>query len=73
MLTGPAVGASSECSFAVDRYNSAIEDISTYLPRYAKCVGGSHGTDDCSYEFRRLKSAQDDFETAVSEHRIDCE
>src|SRR5262245_41609148 len=61
------------CRDAIDRYNSAVSDISSYLRRYASCVSGSQGRDDCSSEFRRLRSAQDDFESAVSAYRNDCE
>lgn len=71
-LSGPTQ-ASSECSYAVDSYNTAVDDISYKLKAYARCVGGSNGTDDCSFEFRRLKIAQDDFETAVSDYQSDCE
>jgi hypothetical protein len=71
-LSGPAT-ASSECTYAVDSYNSAVDDISYGLKRYAQCVEASQGSDDCSSEFRRLKNAQDDFETAVSNYQIDCE
>lgn len=70
-LSGPT-RASSECSSAVDAYNSAVDEISSKLKRYAGCVEGSRGTDDCSYEFRRLKSAQYDFESAVSSFRSNC-
>jgi hypothetical protein len=71
-LSGPA-GASSECSYAVDSYNSAVDDIGYSLKRYSQCVQDSRGIDDCSSEFRRLKNAQDDFESAVSEYQLECE
>jgi tetratricopeptide (TPR) repeat protein len=61
------------CREAIDRYNSAINDISSYVRRYANCVSNSRGRDNCYSEFRRLKSAQDDFESAVSNYRSDCE
>jgi hypothetical protein len=60
------------CKDAADQYNSAIGDIGDYLKRYAGCVEGSRGHDDCSSEFSRLKSAQDDFESAVSEYENEC-
>ncbi len=63
----------ADCRDAIDRYNSAISDISSYLRRYTNCVSGSQGQDDCSSEFRRMKSAQDDFESAVSDYRSYCE
>lgn len=65
--------AASDCENAVERYNSAINEVSYALRRYANCVSGSQGQDDCSSEFRRLKNAQYDFESAVSEMQSYCE
>ena len=62
----------SPCSDAVDRYNNVLADVSSYLRRYARCVEASAGKDDCSSEFRRLKSAQSDLEDAVSQISSDC-
>jgi hypothetical protein len=61
------------CKDAIDQYNSARSDIADTLKRYASCVASSDGHDDCSSEFRRLKSAQDDFESAVSEYESECQ
>jgi hypothetical protein len=60
------------CRDAADQYNSAIGDIGDYLKRYANCVEGSRGHDDCSSEFSHLKSDQADFESAVSEYESEC-
>jgi hypothetical protein len=62
-----------ECRYAVSRYNSVLSDISSSLRRYANCVSESQGRDDCGSEFRHLRSAQDDFESAVSHFRGDCD
>ena len=70
-LSGPT-RAASECSDAVNSYKSAVDDISYDLKRYSRCVGNSDGRDDCSSEFRRLKNAQDDFESAVSSYESEC-
>lgn len=64
--------AMADCNDAISTYNSAISDISTYLKRYTSCLNSSNGTDDCSSEFRRLRSAQSDLETAVSEYQMYC-
>lgn len=64
--------AKANCRDAVDAYNSAVSDVSSALKRYASCVSASQGTDDCSSEFRRLRSAQSDFESAVSEYESEC-
>lgn len=59
----PLKTAMANCRDATDTYNSAISDVSDTLKRYARCVSGSNGQDDCSSEFRRLKNAQSDFES----------
>jgi hypothetical protein len=64
---------SPECEDAIDEYNSAVGEISSYLRQYANCVDGSEGQDDCSSEFRQLRSAQDEFESAVSENDSECD
>ena len=60
------------CNDAIDSYNSAVDDISYNLRRYSGCVTNSQASDDCSFEFRRLKYAQDDFESAVSSYSYEC-
>jgi hypothetical protein len=57
---------------AVSSYNSRLNAVSDALRRHAHCVGGSKGQNDCSSEFRRLRSAQDDFERAVRGVRDAC-
>ena len=74
MLAANSVHADpAECQDAINSYNRAISDISDALRRYTSCVTDSRGHDDCSSEFRRLRSAQDDFETAVSSYESDCQ
>ena len=69
----PSADASPEdCRMAIDRYNSAISDVSDALRSYASCVSNSSGHDDCSSEFSRLRSAQDDFESAVQDYESEC-
>jgi hypothetical protein len=70
--TRTSVASPSACQDAVAQYNSAISDISSALRRYMSCVSSSNGHDDCSSEFRRLKSAQSDFEDAVSKYGLEC-
>ena len=62
-----------ECQEAVERYNTAIDDVSDHLRIYSRCVSDSRGHDDCSSEFMSLHSAQDDFETAVQDYGSDCQ
>jgi hypothetical protein len=58
--------SASDCSDEVQNYNNALEEVSSTLRRYSRCVADSRGHDDCSSEFRRLRNAQYDFESAVS-------
>jgi hypothetical protein len=66
------VPAHAGCDTGVSAYNSALSDIETYLKRYTNCLTYSRGNDDCSSEFRRLRSAQSDLESAVSEYQAYC-
>ena len=61
-----------ECRDALDQYNSARSDVSSALRQYGRCVSDSKGHDDCATEFSTLHSAQDDFESAVSEYQDKC-
>ena len=61
-----------ECGEAASRYNSSLDDVSSALRSYTMCVSDSRGHDDCSLEFSTLQSAQDDFESAVSEYETEC-
>ena len=67
-----AAAGQRECQVAIDRYNSAIEDVSSKLRRYASCVSNSRGNDDCLSEFRRLRSAHSEFEDAVGDYQREC-
>ena len=74
-LTLPGTVARSdtdECREALDQYNAALDDVKRALRRYGSCVSDSKGHDDCSGEFSRLRSAQDDFEAAVAAYQSDC-
>jgi hypothetical protein len=69
---GMARSDTDECRDALDRYNAARSDVSSALHRYGRCVSDSKGHDDCASEFSTLHSAQDDFESAVSEYQDKC-
>jgi hypothetical protein len=73
-ILGSAAQANpEECREAVDRYNQALSDVSDAFRAYGRCVSDSRGHDDCSSEFSQLRSAQDDFETAVSDYGSECQ
>jgi hypothetical protein len=61
-----------ECQEAIREYNSAKSDVVDALKIYAACVSDSDGNDDCSSEFSTLRAAQDDFESAISDHESSC-
>ncbi len=71
--TASTTAGALDCDAAVDSYNSATSEIGYQMRRYSRCVSGSQGRDDCSSEFRRLRYAQDAFETAVSEYQSYCD
>lgn len=68
----PTRAAKADCNDATSAYNAAISDVSDAIKRYTRCLSSSNGRDDCSSEFRRLKNAQSDFETAVSQYESEC-
>ena len=73
LLCAPAARADqASCELAIEQYNHAVSDVVSTLKRYVNCVADSKGEDDCSTEFRRLKSAQSDFEDAISSYRSEC-
>jgi hypothetical protein len=61
------------CQDALNQYRSTKSDVRDALRNYTNCIDGSDGHDDCSSEFSTLQSAQDDFETAVSEYESECQ
>lgn len=61
-----------ECRDALDHYNAARSDVTSALRQYGRCVSDSKGREDCASEFSTLHSAQDDFESAVSEYQDKC-
>ena len=69
---GSPLNAGYDCESSVNEYKTAVSEISYTANKYIRCVENSSATDDCSSEFRRLKNAQDDFETAVSDISTYC-
>lgn len=51
--------------------NDVVGEIER-IRRYSRCLSNSNGHDDCSSEFRRLKNAQSDFESAVADYENEC-
>jgi hypothetical protein len=68
------VGASGQdCRDAKHGYREAKGEIPGYLRLYANCISSNTGDDDCESEFTQLKSAQEEFEDAVSNIQSECE
>lgn len=66
-------GCSDECRDAKEQAESYRSDLETYTKRLYRCVEGNDLTDDCYSEFRRVKSYQSDFESAVSDVSSYCD
>jgi hypothetical protein len=64
--------AFADCNSSITEYNSAISDIGLTMKRYTSCLNASNGNDQCSFEFRRLKSSQDSFESSVDNITVYC-
>lgn len=74
MLSRPsAPEGSSECHDAWDRASSAAIDVSDYSRRLQRCVEAGDYQDDCHSAFRSVKSAYDDYESAVSDVSTECD
>jgi len=73
LFSGIAATADPDaCPGASRIFKSAKNSVGDYLRRYASCVSRSNGHDKCSSEFSQLRSAQDDFEAAVSGYDREC-
>jgi len=66
-------GCSEECRDAKDQAESARTELEDYTRKLYRCVGDNDLTDDCYSEFRRVRSAHGDFESAVSEVQSSCD
>lgn len=58
---------SPQCRDALARAESAASDLADYARRLRNCAEAQDYTDDCSTEFRRVRNAHDDYESAVSD------
>jgi len=66
-------GYGTECEDARSRAESVASDLSSYARRLEQCADNQDFSDDCYTEFRRVKSAHGDYESAVSEVSSYCE
>jgi hypothetical protein len=66
-------GCSEECRDAKEQAESYRDDLEGYIKRLYRCVEDNDLNDDCYSEFRRVKSAYSDFESAVSDVSSYCD
>ena len=62
----------SLCEAAKMNAQQAVVQINDRLQRYAECVAKSSGAEDCSSEFRQLRTAQSSSESSAMQHRTFC-
>lgn len=65
--------SNTECRDALERAESAAEDVVSYGRQLISCVEAGDLRDDCSSEFQRLRSTHDDYEAAVSDVSSNCD
>jgi hypothetical protein len=64
--------SNSECREARERARSAADEVASYTRKLGSCVDSDDFTDDCSTEFRRVRNAHSDYESAVSSVNSYC-
>jgi hypothetical protein len=69
----PPDGASSDCQDAWEEANSTADDLTGYAKKLKRCAESKDFDDDCSREFRRVKSSYSDYEDAVSSVQSECD
>jgi hypothetical protein len=57
---------SEECSDARQRAESTASELADYARRLRNCAESNKLSDDCSIEFRRVRNAHSEYESAVS-------
>lgn len=62
-----------DCQESKDNAESYRDELESYTKRLYRCIQNNDLTDDCYSEFRRVKSAHSDFESAVSDVGSNCE
>ena len=69
---GGSNGTNAACEDARSRARSTASDLANYSRRLRSCAENEDFADDCSSEFRRVKNAHSDYESAVSEVSGSC-
>jgi hypothetical protein len=71
-LIVPQLARADECGDAVVDYNAVLAKLNEATQSFSNCVANSLGTDSCSVEFRVLRQAQGEFESAIALYIKDC-
>lgn len=65
-------GKSGMCREAQERAESAAQELADYSRKLRNCAESLDFSDDCDTEFRRVRDAHSDYESAVSEVQSEC-
>jgi hypothetical protein len=65
-------GKSSACREAQERAESAASELADRARKLRNCAEAQDYSEDCSSEFRRVRSAHSDYESAVSSVQSEC-
>ena len=71
--SGYSDDSSEECREAREEAESAASDLENAARRLANCAASQDYDDDCSSEYYRVRSAYDDYESAVSDVSSYCD
>lgn len=64
---------SQDCIDAKDEAQSSAGDLSWAAQRLQRCAESEDFDDDCSFEFRQVRNAHSDYESAASDVSYACE
>lgn len=67
-----ATGNTRACRDARERVESAASELADRARKLRSCAESQNYSDDCSSEFRRVRNAQHDYESAVSDIQSEC-
>ncbi len=66
-------GYNSDCEDARSAAESAASDLAGHSKRLQRCAESGDYSDDCSTEFRRVRSSHSGYESAASEVSSYCD
>jgi hypothetical protein len=73
IFAATSYGDDAECEDATSSAEYAASELSNYANRLQSCAESADYSDDCSMEFSHTRSAQDEYESAVSDVSSYCE